>query len=882
MQSRGSGKTFAAITQVYRLLKHADARRVLFLVDTRNLGEQAEQEFMAFIPNDDNRKFTELYNVQRLKSSSMAGDVQVVISTIQRMYATLKGEELVEGAEEEHPEERQWHRREPLPVVYNAALPPEYFDIVIIDECHRSIYNLWRQVVEYFDAFLIGLTATPDNRTYGFFQKNVVSEYTHEEAVADRVNVGNEIYLIDTEITQSGETIRAEQLVEKRERQTRARRWEVQDEPAVYTAAQLDRSVVNPDQIRTVIRAFHDNWPRIFPGREELPKTLIFAKTDSHADDIIQNVRQEFGEGNDFCRKITNGAKTPKSTLAAFRNEYSPRIAVTVDMIATGTAVRPLECLLFLRDVKSRNYFEQMKGRGTRVLMPDDLKKVTPSASAKTHYVIVDAVGVTKSIKTDSQPLDTKPSVPFKDLAMGLMLGDRTEETVSSLAGRLSRLDNKLGAEDQTKIEQATGKPLSAIVRDLLDAIDADKVEADAIAAGHTEPDDADSSTVRARGEDERELLGLAATVPFDDRYHRNASLDDLSLRLIQQHLQDVGSDLLSQVTELSMEALGRRMNIVGGPSEALFPKNVGLLFFNDHPHEYFPATQIDVVWFPDGPGGDYFEEKEFRGPLAAILRDSVSYIERNFLKEAVVKHPHKPEADRFWNFPIAAIEEALGNAIYHRSYEEREPVEVRITPEELLVLSYPGADRSIRMEDLQRGRAVSRRYRNRRIGEFLKELDLAEGRSTGVPKILRAMRNNGSPAPSFETDEDRTWFRVRLLAHEEFSRVEEWGEAEQHAGQDAVQDNALKNKELASFTEQDTEQVRLLILALTGEMRRLELQDLLRIAHRPHFFETYLNPALDAGLIEMTVPDKPTSGNQRYRRTSAGEALARQLGESG
>ncbi|MCE2425929.1 MAG: DEAD/DEAH box helicase family protein, partial [Pseudomonadales bacterium] len=272
----------------------------------------------------------------------------------------------------------KWRRREPLPVVYNAALPPEYFDVVVIDECHRSIYNLWRQVVEYFDAFLIGLTATPDNRTYGFFQKNVVSEYTHEEAVADRVNVGNEIYLIETEVTQSGGTIEAEQLVERRERQTRARRWELQDEPAVYAAPQLDRSVVNPDQIRTVVRAFRDNWPGIFPDRRELPKTLIFAKTDSHADDIVQTVRQEFGQGNDFCRKITNAAKNPKSSLTAFRNDYYPRIAVTVDMIATGTDVRPLECLLFMRDVKSRSYFEQMKGRGTRVLMPDDLRKVTP------------------------------------------------------------------------------------------------------------------------------------------------------------------------------------------------------------------------------------------------------------------------------------------------------------------------------------------------------------------------------------------------------------------------------------------------------------------------------------------------------------------------
>ena len=495
----GAGKTYTAITQVYRLLKHADARRILFLVDTRNLGEQAEQEFMAYIPNDDNRKFTELYNVQRLASPHIAGDSQVVISTIQRMYATLKGEELAEDADDEHPSERAWRPRQPLPVVYNPRLPPEDFDAVIIDECHRSIYNVWRQVIEYFDAYLIGLTATPDNRTYGFFQKNVVSEYSHERAVADKVNVGNEIYLIETQVTQDGGTLKAEQLVERRERQTRARRWEVQEEREDYSASQLDRSVVNPDQVRTVVRAFRDKWPEMFPGRNEIPKTLIFAKTDSHADDIIQTVRQEFGEGNDFCRKITNGARNPKSSLAAFRNDYNPRIAVTVDMIATGTDVKPLECLLFMRDVRSRNYFEQMKGRGTRVLRPDDLRKVTPSARAKTHYVIADAVGVTRSLKTASRPLDTKPSIPLKDLAMGLMMGDRSEETASSLAARLSRLDNSLEAEDQTKIEQAAGKSLTAIVRDLFDAIDADNVEADAIAAGHPEPDETAMQTAREK-----------------------------------------------------------------------------------------------------------------------------------------------------------------------------------------------------------------------------------------------------------------------------------------------------------------------------------------------------------------------------------------------
>ena len=258
----GSGKTYTAITSIYRLLKHADAKRVLFLVDTRNLGEQAEQEFMAHVPSDDNRKFTELYNVQRLRSSHVASDSQVCISTIQRMYSLLKGREMDEGAEDINPAELA-QPREPMPVVYNGRIPPEFFDFIVIDECHRSIYNVWRQVLEYFDAYLTGLTATPDNRTYGFFKKNVVSEYTHEEAVADGVNVGNEVYVIDTERTRRGGQLKAEQQVEKRERLTRRKRWAVQDEDVTYTGKDLDRAVVNPDQIRTVIRTFRDKLPGI-------------------------------------------------------------------------------------------------------------------------------------------------------------------------------------------------------------------------------------------------------------------------------------------------------------------------------------------------------------------------------------------------------------------------------------------------------------------------------------------------------------------------------------------------------------------------------------------------------------------------------------------
>lgn len=510
----GSGKTYTAITSVYRLLKHADAKRILFLVDTRNLGEQAEQEFVSYLPNDDNRKFVELYNVQRLKSSYVAKDGQVCISTIQRMYSLLKGEELDESAEETNPAESMVRPKQPVPVAYNPKIPPEFFDFIIIDECHRSIYNLWRQVLECFDAYLIGLTATPDSRSYGFFKKNVVSEYNHEMAVADRVNVGNEIYIIETDRTQRGGALKAKQLVERREKLSRKKRWERQDEDEAYSAKQLDRDIVNPDQIRTVIRTFKQKLPEIFPGRTEVPKTLVFAKTDSHADDIIQTVREEFGEGNEFCKKVTyQSEEDPKSVLAQFRNDYNPRIAVTVDMIATGTDVKPLECLLFMRDVKSRNYFEQMKGRGTRTLDHDSLKKVTPSATTdKTHYVIVDAIGVTKSLKTASEPLITEPTVPLKDLATGVMMGVRDEDTVSSLAGRLARLNNQLDHEEQAKIqEKAGGISLHDIIAGLLSAIDPDKVEAKArqIEPVSEEAEPSDESRRKARDQ----MVGEAARV---------------------------------------------------------------------------------------------------------------------------------------------------------------------------------------------------------------------------------------------------------------------------------------------------------------------------------------------------------------------------------
>jgi type I restriction enzyme R subunit len=481
----GSGKTFTAITFVYRLLKYAKAKRVLFLVDTKNLGEQAEQEFMSFVPNDDNRKFTELYSVQRLKSGYIATDSQVCISTIQRLYSILKGTELDEKEEEENPNERKWMPKEIPPIEYDPKMPIEFFDFIVIDECHRSIYNLWKQVLEYYDAFEIGLTATPDKRTIGYFDQNLVSEYSHEMAVADGVNVGYEIFIIDTKVTQQGATLWKGEYIEHRERLSRKKRMELQDEDENYSNKQLDKDVVNPNQIRTIIRTFKEHLPTIFKdrydkdGNFEVPKTLIFAKTDSHANDIIDIVREEFAEKNKFCKKITYTADDPKSTLAQFRNDYHPRIAVTVDMIATGTDVKPLECLLFMRDVKSKNYFEQMKGRGTRTIDLDNLRKVTPTARyTKDHFVIIDAIGVTKSLKTDSRPLEKKPGVPLKDLLQAVAVGAREEELFTTLANRLIRLEKQITEKEQKQFtEKAKGKSITQVAKELLNAFNPDIIE---------------------------------------------------------------------------------------------------------------------------------------------------------------------------------------------------------------------------------------------------------------------------------------------------------------------------------------------------------------------------------------------------------------------
>src|SRR5438105_3041910 len=418
----GSGKTYTAVSSIYRLIKFGGAKRVLFLVDRSNLARQTLNEFQQYVTPDDGRKFTELYNVQHLQHNSIDSVAKVCITTIQRLYSVLSGEPELDPTEEERSLfdlDSDTDSQPPKEVRYNPAVPIENFDIIITDECHRSIYNKWRGVLEYFDAYIVGLTATPNKQTFGFFNRNLVTEYGHERAVADGVNVDYQVYRIRTAITEQGSTVECGYQVGKRNRQTRAKRWTQLDADLTYIPTQLDRDVVAPDQIRTVIRAFKDAlFTDLFPGRTHVPKTLIFAKDDSHADEIVQIVREEFAQGNEFAQKITyktTGAK-PEDLIASFRNSYHPRIAVTVDMIATGTDIKPLEIVMFMRAVKSRTFFEQMKGRGGRVISPEDLKGVTPDAKAKDHFVIVDCVGVCERDMTDSRPMDQKKSVPLEKL----------------------------------------------------------------------------------------------------------------------------------------------------------------------------------------------------------------------------------------------------------------------------------------------------------------------------------------------------------------------------------------------------------------------------------------------------------------------------------
>jgi type I restriction enzyme R subunit len=554
----GSGKTFTAANACYRLIKHADARRVLFLVDRANLGRQTLKEFQAFTTPDDRRKFTELYNVQLLQSNTIDTVSRVVITTIQRLYSILQGQPEM-SAELDEVSTFDLEPAAPVEVSYNPRVPIETFDVVIVDECHRSIYGVWRQVLDYFDAFIVGLTATPGKQTFGFFNQNLVMEYKHDQAVADGVNVDFDVYRIDTEITSQGSTVDAGLVTRFRDRQTRDVRLEKIDTDVTYNPSELDRKVVARDQIRTIVRTFREKLPEIFPGRDHVPKTLIFAKDDSHADDIVQIVREEFGRGNDFAAKITyksgSQGQRPEDLLASFRNSYNPRIAVTVDMIATGTDVKPLECVFFMRMVRSRNFFEQMKGRGVRVINPTDLQGVTPDAPAKDRFVIVDAVGVTEADLHDTVPLERHPTAPFEKLMQRLAIGDRNADLVSSVAGRLARLDRRITKDDRVELEEAAGLTLTDLAHGLVDALDPDRHLAEAQeATGESEPAPEEVAAVAGRMIEE-------AVRPIADNPELRTKLVDIR-RSYEQLIDEASKDVVVRA-DYSVDAADRARRTV-------------------------------------------------------------------------------------------------------------------------------------------------------------------------------------------------------------------------------------------------------------------------------------------------------------------------------
>ncbi len=481
----GSGKTFTSIGFIYRLIKFGGARRVLFLVDRGNLARQTKKEFDAYASPYNNYKFGEEYIVQHLQGGHIDTSARVVICTIQRMFSMLKGRELAEEADEESTERIESLFKDPEPIGYNPAIPIESFDIVVTDEAHRSIYNLWRQVLEYFDAYLIGLTATPNKQTFGFFNQNLVMEYGHAQAVADGVNVNYDVYRIKTEVTEAGAKVDKGFWLETQDKATRRKTaWQLDDD-FEYQPEELDRAVQTPDQIRTVVRTLRDRWQAdMFPARTELPKTLIFAKDDNHAEKIVEILREEFGRGNEFAQKITyrsaqGGGTSPEQLIKDFRTGYYPRVAVTVDMIATGTDIKPVEIVVFMRSVKSRSFFEQMKGRGVRVCKDDDLRSVNPGEHIKKdHFVIVDCVGVCERDKTDSRPMDVKKSESFDKLLQAVSFGSVQDEVLSSIAARLARLDKDASDADRAKVvELSGGKTLRDLARGIVEALNIDATQ---------------------------------------------------------------------------------------------------------------------------------------------------------------------------------------------------------------------------------------------------------------------------------------------------------------------------------------------------------------------------------------------------------------------
>ena len=400
----GAGKTYTACMASYRFLAYTPMKRILFLVDRNNLGKQAEGEFGMFRLTENGDPFNTIYTVNRLKSNKVPSESNVVISTIQRLFSLLTGQEIVDNDDDDEDDATG-----EVELPGNIQLPPDFFDLIIIDECHRSIYGNWRKVLEYFNtAKMIGLTATPVPETMAFFNNNRVVNYTLERSIVDGVNVDARIYRIKTEATENGGAILKGDKLKRVTRYTGEVESIKNEETRNYTKTELNRSIINPAQIKLVLETYRDAvYTEMFtdPQREAnmdyLPKTLIFALNEIHATNIVRIAKEVFGRKDDkFVQKITYSSGDSNELIRQFRNDKEFRIAVTCTLVATGTDVKPLEVVMFMRDVASEPLYIQMKGRGVRTIGDDQLRNVTPNAFSKDCYFLVDAVGVTESHKT--------------------------------------------------------------------------------------------------------------------------------------------------------------------------------------------------------------------------------------------------------------------------------------------------------------------------------------------------------------------------------------------------------------------------------------------------------------------------------------------------
>lgn len=475
----GAGKTFTACLACYRLLSYSPMRRILFLVDRNNLGRQAENSFGRFRLTETGDPFNVIYGVERLRGTSIPTDSNVIISTIQRLFSFLRGDAIIDDdADEQEPSG-------PIVLPDNPKLPRNYFDLIIIDECHRSIYGNWRSVLEYFDtARLVGLTATPIPETKAFFNNNIIVNYTLEQSITDGVNVDNRIYRIRTQATESGGAIRQGDHLRVETRYTGKVENITQRETTSYTKEELNRSVINPAQIKLVLETYRDTvYSELFcdpprePNMDYLPKTLIFALNEAHATNIERIAREVFGhpdEDDPFIQKITYSAGDSNALIHSFNIDKRFRIAVTCTLVATGTDVPPLEVLIFMRDVQSEPLYIQMRGRGTRVIGDDQLRNVTPNAISKDCFYLVDAVGVTEHAMGTPTPGsdDQHHSITLARLLELLAHGNLEDELLRLLAGKLARIYNKSNDEQRQHFITLAGicmKQLSANIYEAME-----------------------------------------------------------------------------------------------------------------------------------------------------------------------------------------------------------------------------------------------------------------------------------------------------------------------------------------------------------------------------------------------------------------------------